>query len=107
MVNIYGIDTNKKITPLMVRDAIVECFYLAHCAETGISAKVDNQSNKDYCQSIIKKAFDDTGGDFNTPDKDSILAVLDYLADFSKNFRDPSIIEKHYNQIMTLVDKIE
>ena len=28
---IYGVDINKKVTPVMVRDAIIQCFYEAHC----------------------------------------------------------------------------
>lgn len=106
MSKIYGIDISKKITPLMVRDAVVECFYQAHCAETGLSSSKHNPANREYCRSIIRKAFDDAGGDFNNPDKNSIIKVLDNLAEFSKNFRDPSVIEKHYKQIMILVDKI-
>ena len=27
---IYGVDLSKKITPVMVRDAIIECFVKAH-----------------------------------------------------------------------------
>ena len=28
--DIYGVDPNQEITPVMVRDAIVECFFMAH-----------------------------------------------------------------------------
>ncbi len=103
----YGIDTSKDITALMVRDAIVSCFYEAHCAETGLGSGDESVANKEYCKTIIKKSFDDTGGDFDRPNKNSILGVLDNLAEFSKNFRDPSIIEKHYKEIMNLVDKLK
>jgi len=107
MKNLYGIDPNKKITALMVRDAIVTCFYDAHCAETGLSPNKKSPANKEYCQTIIKKSFEDTGGDFDKPDKQSILGTLDNLIEFSKNFRNPSIIKKHYNEIMILVDKLD
>ena len=28
---IYGVDVTKNVTPVMVRDAIIQCFYEAHC----------------------------------------------------------------------------
>ena len=27
---IYGVDTNKKVTPIMIRDAMIQCYYEAH-----------------------------------------------------------------------------
>lgn len=50
---IYGIDLEKKVTALMVKDAIVECFYQAHCEDSGLAK--DKDVNKSYCKSIIKK----------------------------------------------------
>ena len=107
MTNVYGIDPSRPVTALMVRDAVISCFYEAHCAETGLSPDEKSPANKEYCKTIIKKAFNDTGGNFDKPDKKSILGVLDNLIEFSKNFRDPSIIEKHHKEIMALVDKLD
>lgn len=103
---IYGVDLNKDVTPLMVRDAILECFRQAHCEDSGIGAG-EERINKLYCAEIVKKAFDDTGSDFNNPTKDVLLKVLDDLKDFSINFRDKSIIEKHYAQILKIVNKLK
>ncbi|MFZ2192688.1 MAG: hypothetical protein WAV31_00400 [Candidatus Moraniibacteriota bacterium] len=102
---IYGVDIDDQITPIMVRNAIGECFWQAHCADSGIASNEKEMSRK-YCQSIVEKAFGDTGGDFKSPTKESILKCLENLAEFSKNFRDQSIIQKHYEGIMKLVDKL-
>ena len=102
---IYGIDINSEITPLMVRDAINECFWQAHCADSGI-AQYDEKISHEYCQSIVRKAFDDAGGDFDHPNKESIMKCLENLVEFSKNFRDPSIIQKHKEKIMNLVNRL-
>lgn len=102
---IFGIDLNSKITPLMVRDAIVLCFWSAHCKDSGIKDD-EKELNRSYCKSIVEKAFSDSGGDFNNPTKESIVACLNELASFAKSFRDPSIIEKHYNNVMKLVAKL-
>lgn len=102
---IYGVDLNKDVTALMVRDAIIECFRLAHCEDSGINV-ADKNINKEYCGDIVKKAFSDTGSDFDKPTKDTIIKVLGELKSFSMNFRDKSIIEHHYNQILKLVNKL-
>ncbi len=102
---IYGVNLNSEITPVMVRDAIVECFFKAHCIDSGLG-EGDPSSVKKYCSDLIVEAFAKTGGDFNNPTKDSIFNVLGQLAEFSKNFRDPSVIRKHYNEIMRLVERL-
>ena len=102
---IYNIDLDAPITPLMVRDAIVECFWSAHCRDTELGEEA-SEINRGYCKSIVEKAFADSKGDFNRPDKESIIKCLNALAVFAKSFRDPSLIEKHYDEIMQLVAKL-
>jgi hypothetical protein len=100
---IYGVNLDSPVTPLLVRDAIAECFYEAHCIDSGLEND-DPASVKKYCTDLVAGAFTKTGGDFDNPTKDSIFKVLEQLAEFAKNFRDPTIIKKHYNQIMRLVE---
>ena len=99
-------ENKKEITPLEVRDKIVGCFFKAHCEDAGL-ADGDTEVNRGYCQSIVRKAFEDTKGDFDKPTKESIINVMDQLAEFSKGFRNPEIIKKHYKNIMKLVDKMK
>jgi len=101
--NIYGVDLEKDITPMMARDALVECFFQAHCADAGLGT--DN-SAKGYCQDIVKKSFVDSQGNFEEPTKQSIINAMEKLKEFSVNFRDPSIIQKHVGEMMKIVDKL-
>jgi hypothetical protein len=102
---IYGVDVDSAITPLKVRDAIIECFWSAHCKDTGLD---DNpESEKTYCRSIIEKIYKDNNWDFTNPTKENILGTVAALAEFSKSFRDPTIIQTHFNEIMELVNKIQ
>jgi len=89
----------------MARDAIIECFYQAHCLESRAGGE-NKEFNRSYCRTVVKKAFEDAGGDFNNPDKKSIVGAMDYLADFFKSFRRQEIIKEHYNEIMSLVNKL-
>lgn len=104
MTNIYGIDSKDKITPPMVRDAIIECFYQAHCSDTGLEGS--EEFNNDYCKTIVENAFEKTNGDFKNPTKETIAKVIDHLAEFSKSFRSKDIIEKHFTQIKILFNKL-
>lgn len=102
---IYGVDLNKPVTTLMARDALVECFWQAHCTDTGLE-RDDRGSEKEYIRQIVIKAFLNTGGDFENPTKESILKAIDFLKDFAKSFRDQEVIEKHQNEIKIIVNKI-
>jgi hypothetical protein len=101
---IYGVDLDQEVTPLMVRDAIVKCFYKAHCADAQLAQA--KEMGKPYCTEIVKKAFADSGGDFEKPSKKSIIECLEKLKEFAANFRNPSIIKKHYKEIMELVSRL-
>jgi len=108
---IYGVNLNEEVTPLMVRDAISQCFYEAHCQDTGFEEETgdgnDKERNQLYCQQIVKKSFEDSQANFENPTKEDILKAVEELKEFSKNFRDPSIIQKHFVEILTLIDKLK
>ncbi len=111
---VYGVDTTKPITPRDVRDAIVECFFLAHkeaLEDMGdyaedLSPEDLEKAKKSYIRVLIQKFFQDVQEDYDSPTKDSILKVLEKLKEFAAHFRKPEVIEKHYSEIMLLVSKL-
>lgn len=90
---------------LAVRDALVNCFYEAHCADTELVQ--DEIAGRNYCLAIVKKDFAEQGFDFNNPTKEGILKVIDKLAEFSQSFRPQEIIDKHKQEIIDLLEKVE
>ena len=116
MVIIYGVDTEKPITPKDVRDAIVRCFVEAHgeildlMRGTGSATSVSDEDfekmKKMNVKELIRGFFQEAGGDYENPTKESLIAVCDRLAEFAKNFRKPEVIEKHYGEIMQLMEKL-
>jgi hypothetical protein len=98
---IYGVDTSEEVTPELVKEAIVVCFFEAHCEQSELNSSGDIESS--YCSELVKKAFTETGGDFHNPTKQSIIACIPWLVEFSKNFRDQTVIQKHMSQIMELI----
>ena len=103
---IYGVDPQEEITPLKVRDALVECFRQAHCEDSGVDAS-EKEVNAQYCCELVKKAFAEAKVDFGHPTKEGIQKAMGNLAEFAKKFRDPGIIEKHKSEIMKLVNKLK
>jgi hypothetical protein len=112
---IYGIDITKKFTPVMVRDAIIQCFYEAHCNVLELARetfghppeKIFENMKKSHVKELVQDIFIKIKGDYNNPTKENLLLVLKNLKIFASIYRRPKIIEKHVNEIMTLIDKLE
>lgn len=66
----------------------------------------DEEINRQYCRDLVMRFFEKTGGDFDHPDKESLLKVIGELADFSQNFRDQEMIKKNYQEIKDLIDRL-
>ncbi len=112
---IYGIDLSEKITPIMVRDAIIRCFLQAHrevLDQMDEFAEWKNDEERDHMRSIevktiVQTAFRENDADFDNPTKEGLIKVIDHLAKFAAQFRKPEIIQKHYGEIKKLIDKLE
>lgn len=111
MANIYGVDTEKSVSPEDVRDAIVECFVFAHQEQLDeLKEFMDEKSKADFeemkrinVRQLMRNMFEEVGGDFNSPTKDSITAALEKLKEFGANFRNQAIVAKHYTEMTELV----
>ncbi len=112
---LYGVDLSKKITPLMARDAIFKCFKQAHKEVLDLMDefsewKSDEERNKFRDLAIdfqIKNIFKDVGADFDNPAKPDLYKVLDKLAEAGSQFRKPEIVNKHYDEIKKILEKID
>lgn len=109
---IYGVDLSGEITPIMVRDALLRCFSEAHkkTLEEGIEDRsLENlkELSDMNAEILIKKYFQEVGGDFENPKKEDFFKVMDKLAEFARAFRAAEVIEKHYGEMMELVERLE
>ena len=112
---IYGVDITKKVTPVMVRDAIVQCFYEAHCNVLELardtfgkpSKKRFEEMKKIHVKDLIYDIFIKIEGDYDKPTKDDLLKVVENLKKFASFYRKPEIINKHVNEIMQLINRIK
>ncbi len=111
----YGVDRSKPITGVVVRDAIIKCFLDAHQAALEDFAEYAGEMEEQelekmkqiHVESMIKKTFDDIGGNFDSPTKEELRKVVMKLKDFAANFRDTSLVEKHATEIMSLIEELE
>ncbi len=83
---IYNVDISKEVTPIMVRDAIIECFTQTQQEViesmkviSGLKSKEAKKINVDL---LIENAFDEVGGDFNNLTKESLIKVIMKLKKF-------------------------
>lgn len=112
---IYNIDITKSVTPLQARDAVLKCFFKAHkevlddminYGEFKDKEDLENMEKLDV-ELMVKNFFKEVGGDFDTPDKESLTKVVDKLANFAKHFRNKEIVKKHYNEIKLVLKKVD
>jgi hypothetical protein len=109
---IYGVDLSGKITPIQVRDAIIKCFSQAQeelmeymKETTGIKPE---DIEKMYVDFVIENVFEELGGDFKNPTKETLIKVVMKLKKHAASiFRNPEIIEKHAGEIGQLIDKLD
>jgi uncharacterized protein len=94
-----------KLTPSKVLTELIDCFYEAHCQELDLTNQ-DKELDRAYCESLVKRAFTETEGDYENPTKATIINAMDWLAKFSKNFRDEELIESNYQKMLKRVDSL-
>ena len=58
-------------------------------------------------KALIKNFFFEVGGDFDKPNKESLLKVINKLADFSRKFRSSEEVDRHHKQLSELITKIK
>lgn len=112
---IYGVDISKKITPKIVRDAIIRCFALAHKEILDMMDEYtewkSDEERKEFrnlrIELAIKNAFSQTKQDFDNPTKESLIKVISAMERYASQFRKPEVIKKHSAQIRRLINKIE
>ncbi len=87
---IYNVDISKEVNPIMVRDAIIECFTQTQQEViesmkviSGLKSKEAKKINVDL---LIENAFDEVGGDFNNPTKESLIKVIMKLKKFCSRY---------------------
>ena len=109
---IYGVDLSGKITPVQVRDAIIKWFSQAqeelmeYMRET---TEFKPEKIEKMCVDFnIENAFEEVGGDFKNPTKETLIQVIMKLKECAAGvFRDHEIIEKHAGEIKQLIDKLD
>ncbi|UCF49519.1 MAG: hypothetical protein JSU91_07160 [Thermoplasmatales archaeon] len=112
---IYGVDVTKDVTPIMVRDAMIQCFYKAHCNVLELARETfghppENkfeEMKKSHVKELVEDIYHRIGGDFNNPTKENLIMVLEKLKEFASIYRRPNIVKKHVAEILILINKLD
>ncbi len=112
---VWGVETAEGYSPKDVREAMVNCFVSANgdmIAQMAGEELPDDetarqQKIKELTAGFVRKAFAETGGDYDNPDKASIIRVLEQLKKFAKKMNhDQAMIDRHVADITKLADKL-
>ena len=111
---VYGVDVESDFSCIDARDAIVRCFVEAHDAvlqETMFSEstidpeKIEQIKHLDV-KLLISQMFAKICGDFEHPDKATLMQLVEKLGQFSLSFRSTEAIEQHAAEIKLLLDRL-
>ena len=112
---IYGVDISKNVTPVMVRDAIIQCFYEAHNDVLDLAreyfecpSEEDFETlKKEQVSDLVETIFKTSGGDFDNPNKTDLTNIVNNLKKIAELYREPDVINYNVNQIMKLVNRLD
>jgi len=100
------------VTPQKARDLVTRCFFeaqketLAEAKKKLGSAPTDTELRENVLR-MVKMAFKETGGDFDSPTKDSLMRAIDVLARKAASWgTPPEIINHHKGEIEKILKRL-
>jgi len=96
------------LNPIRARDIIIKCFFEAQKETFERSKKLLDRpaSDDDIYRSVVgavKVAFDETGGDFEKPGRETLVKVVTTLARKAGAWGTPADIIEHHRVLITKV----
>ncbi|MBU1074672.1 hypothetical protein KJ733_01035 [Patescibacteria group bacterium] len=113
---LWGVELDSDYNSTDVRDAMLKCFVKANgdaIAKSGVMQLPEDENEKkkvieQMTESFVKKAFEETGGDYNSPTKQSIMAALEKLKQYAAGQNhSQEMIEKHASEITKIADGLK
>ena len=83
------------VTPMEVRNAIVECMTHAVGGDRGIA------------EMTVKHQFKNAGLMWDNPTRDGLVLVMNRLRDVAMTYRSREVIDSNFRKIMRLLQKCE
>ena len=91
-LEIQKIMVKDKITPLELKEVLIDCFNYAHGAPV-------------IASHILKKQATDAGIDWNNPDKEAFEIIIPRLVLVAESFMNPGVISANKMKFRSLVSK--
>jgi len=102
-MQLFGVDTDRSVTPKEALAALIVCYTDARCADAGL---LTGESAKKYCTKLVRQAFTDTQGDFDNPTKQSIIKAIELLSQNATGLHNQEIVRKHKDMMMQIIASI-
>jgi hypothetical protein len=96
------------LTPQHARNLIVDCFIQAQRetmerSRAGIGLDTDPEIIRAEAEHTVRDAFENTGGDFDNPDKASLDRAAESLLQTARNLGTPPDIMRHHEQQIAMM----
>lgn len=96
------------LTPERARDLIVECFFQAQQetlerARAGVGLDTEPSVVRAQAENSVRLALENTGGDFDHPDKASLDRAVESLLQTARGMGTPADIMRHHEQQIAMM----
>jgi hypothetical protein len=96
------------LTPQHARNLIVDCFIQAQRetmerSRAGVGLDTDPKIIRAEAERTVRDAFENTGGDFDNPDKASLERASESLLQTATNLGTPPDIMRHHEQQIAMM----
>lgn len=88
-----------------LRDGLVKCFL--EVQGEFIEQARGKKSSKEFVLNFLKKAFEETGGNYENPNKKDFLKVVNWLIENAPAPRDIKKAKSHRKKIFALINSLE
>jgi hypothetical protein len=102
---------DSKVTPVFVRDQLLECFESANREFAKVlNQPVTDEQVRQQVKSFVEGVFTQCGVNYVAPSKEGIVAAISECrsnAEKMMGTQGAAIIEHHYAEMMKLVDRLQ
>ena len=102
--------TDEQLTPLFVRDQLLECFESANREFARLLKQpVTDEQLKQQVRTFVEGVFSQCGVSYVSPTKDGIVAAISECKSNAEKMMGPQgteIIAHHYDEMMKLVNRL-
>lgn len=95
------------------RDIVVDCFHTMHGphfeqTKSALGISAEDHRVRQSVKGMIRLAFKSVHGNYDSPTRDDLLKVVDYLNEKSRSWGTPAdVIARHEQQLVRVIARVQ